>query len=103
MGEPIRIAIVGTGNIARVHAKALAALITGTGAAGGEAAARVAALVAVMDVDDRQLHSFGTEFGVRETSGTFLTCSARGGLISCTSARRGPPTIRWRSAACAPG
>jgi predicted dehydrogenase len=67
MGEPIRIAIVGTGNIARVHAKALAALITGTGAAGGEAAARVAALVAVMDVNDRQLHSFGTEFGVRET------------------------------------
>jgi predicted dehydrogenase len=53
MPEPIRVAIVGTGNVARSHAEALAA-------AGGDAAA----LVAVMDTDDRQLASFMTEFGV---------------------------------------
>ena len=56
---PLRVAIVGTGNIARVHAKALAAVTT----AGGPDAA----LVAVMDVDESQLKSFGAEFGVRET------------------------------------
>jgi predicted dehydrogenase len=57
---PLRVAIVGAGNIARVHAKALAAVTE----AGGPAPA---ALVAVMDVDDSQLRSFGAEFGVRET------------------------------------
>jgi predicted dehydrogenase len=57
---PLRVAIVGTGNIARVHAKALAAVT----AAGGPADA---ALAAVMDVDESQLNSFGAEFGVRET------------------------------------
>lgn len=103
MGEPIRIAIVGTGNIARVHAKALAALITGTGAAGGEAAARVAALVAVMDVDDRQLHSFGTEFGVRETYRHLPDLLSQGRLDLVHLCTPRPPTIRWRSAACAPG
>jgi predicted dehydrogenase len=55
----LRVAIVGTGNIARVHAKALAAVT----AAGGPDAA----LVAVMDVDESQLKSFGAEFGVRGT------------------------------------
>src|ERR1700761_2938225 len=53
---PLRVAIAGTGNIARAHARALA----GAGAAD-------ATLVAVMDVDDSQLNSFGAEFGVRET------------------------------------
>ena len=57
---PLRVAIVGTGNIARVHARALAAVT----AAGGPADA---ALAAVMDVDESQLNSFGAEFGVRET------------------------------------
>jgi predicted dehydrogenase len=57
---PLRVAIVGTGNIARVHAKALAAVTS----AGGPADA---ALAAVMDVDESQLNSFGAEFGVRDT------------------------------------
>src|ERR1700754_4523116 len=52
-----RVAIVGTGNIARVHARALAAAAAQTGQA--------APLVAVMDADERQLKSFGAEFGVR--------------------------------------
>ena len=52
-----RVAIVGTGNIARVHARTLAAVAAQTGQA--------APLVAVMDADERQLKSFGTEFGVR--------------------------------------
>ena len=62
--EPLRVAIAGTGNIARVHARALAAVTAGTGAAAGEPAA---ALVAVMDVDDSRLESFGAEFDVRGT------------------------------------
>jgi predicted dehydrogenase len=57
---PLRVAIAGTGNIARAHAKALAA-VTAAGGPGD------AALVAVMDVDESQLDSFGAEFGVRET------------------------------------
>ena len=54
--EALRVAIAGTGNIARVHARALS-----------EAAGPAADLVAVMDVDDRRLNSFGREFGIRET------------------------------------
>lgn len=57
----LRVAIVGTGNIARVHAKALAA------ANGSANTPTDAALVAVMDVDESQLNSFGADFGVRET------------------------------------
>src|ERR1700733_2572962 len=57
---PLRVAIAGTGNIARAHARALAAVTAGASAAD-------ATLVAVMDVDDSQLNSFGAEFGVRET------------------------------------
>ena len=57
---PLRVAIAGTGNIARAHAKALAAVTAARGP--GDAA-----LVAVMDVDESQLDSFGAEFGVRET------------------------------------
>jgi predicted dehydrogenase len=57
----LRVAIVGTGNIARVHAKALAA------ANGSANTPTDAALVAVMDVDESRLNSFGADFGVRET------------------------------------
>jgi len=57
---PLRVAIVGTGNIARVHARALAAVTSEAGQAD-------ATLAAVMDVDESQLNSFGAEFGVRET------------------------------------
>jgi len=53
---PLRIAIVGTGNVARAHAEALAAVTSAQ-----------AALIAVMDVDESQLSSFGAEFGVRGT------------------------------------
>jgi predicted dehydrogenase len=62
MKKQLRVAIAGTGNIARVHAKALASVGAPENTAGPSAT-----LVAVMDVDDRQLNSFGTEFGVRET------------------------------------
>jgi len=83
--EQLRIAIVGTGNIARVHAKALAAVGAPREPKGAplfwterrgknrgperpEASAEsTATLVAVMDVDDGRLNSFGMEFGVRET------------------------------------
>jgi predicted dehydrogenase len=50
--KPVRIAIVGTGNIARSHARAIAAQ--------GQAAA----LVAAMDVDQGQLDPFRAEFGI---------------------------------------
>jgi predicted dehydrogenase len=59
VSEPPRVAIAGTGNIARVHARALAEA--------GEATGPAAALVAVMDIDDSQAGSFGAEFGLRET------------------------------------
>jgi predicted dehydrogenase len=55
-----RVAIVGTGNIARVHARALAAVTAGTAPEG-------AALVGVMDVNESQLRSFGAEFEVGQT------------------------------------
>jgi len=55
-----RVAIVGTGNIARAHARALAEVTAPAGA--GDAA-----LVAVMDVDESRLNSFRAEFGVRES------------------------------------
>ena len=54
----LRVAIAGAGNIARVHARALAAAAAET----GREAARI---VAVMDADAGQLNSFCTEFGVR--------------------------------------
>lgn len=54
--EALRVAIAGTGNIARVHAKAL-----------GEASGPAVNLVAVMDVDDGKLGPFGRDFGIRET------------------------------------
>jgi predicted dehydrogenase len=65
--EPIRIGIVGTGNIARVHAKALAAVSAGAAVSngGGDAAAvPPAVLVGAMDIDDSRLGAFGQEYGV---------------------------------------
>ena len=59
MAAPVRIAIVGTGNIARSHAKAIAA--SPAGAAG---AAGAAALVAAMDVEQSRLDPFCAEFGI---------------------------------------
>lgn len=55
---PVRVAIVGTGTIARIHADALAAL--GPGADG----AAPAALVAGVDVDPESLDAFRTRHGV---------------------------------------
>ncbi|HEX8007889.1 MAG TPA: Gfo/Idh/MocA family oxidoreductase [Trebonia sp.] len=52
--EPIRIAIVGTGNIARIHAAAL----------GQAAAPGTASIVAAADVDDGRLGAFRDEFGI---------------------------------------
>jgi predicted dehydrogenase len=55
--EPVRIAIVGTGNIARSHAKAIASQ-------GETAGAAPATIVAAMDVDQGQLGTFCAEFGI---------------------------------------
>ncbi len=62
--EPIRIAIVGTGNIARVHARALAAAGQEAAAGQGAAAGPAATIVAAMDVDDSRLDPFRAEFGI---------------------------------------
>lgn len=65
-GEPVRVAIVGTGNIAAVHAKALAALSAGTAGTAGTGGAGIpaAAIVAAMDTDDSRLGPFCAEFGI---------------------------------------
>jgi predicted dehydrogenase len=55
--EPVRIAIVGTGNIARSHAKAIASQA-------GASRAAPAAIVAAMDVDQSRLGTFRTEFDI---------------------------------------
>lgn len=68
--EPVRIAIVGAGNIARIHAAALAHTGTspgsdsGTDAAGAGEGGPHAAIVAVADVDDGRLSAFRDEFGI---------------------------------------
>jgi predicted dehydrogenase len=59
--EPIRIAIAGTGNIARVHAAALRAAAADTADTLGAGAATI---VAAADVDDGRLGAFRDEFGV---------------------------------------
>ena len=56
--EPVRIAIVGTGNIARTHARAIASQ------AGAAEAAGPATIVAAMDVDQSRLGTFCAEFGI---------------------------------------
>jgi predicted dehydrogenase len=64
----LRVAIVGTGNIARVHAKALAVASSANNSENNSAnSPKGATLVAVMDIDESQLKSFGADFGVRET------------------------------------
>ena len=63
----ISIGIVGTGNIARVHAKALAAVSAGAAASnggGGATATPPAVIVGAMDVDASRLGAFGREFGI---------------------------------------
>ncbi len=62
--EPVRIAIVGTGNIARSHARAIASQ------AAGAAAPEPATIVAAMDVDQSQLGTFRAEFNIRAATGT---------------------------------
>jgi predicted dehydrogenase len=59
--EPVRVAIVGTGNIARSHARALAAAGTATAPAGGPPAVTIAAAA---DVNDDRLTAFCDEFDV---------------------------------------
>ncbi len=56
-----RIAIVGTGNIARVHARALASLGSGKPENAGRPGATI---VAAVDTDDRQLGPFCAQFGI---------------------------------------
>ena len=67
MAEPVRIAIVGTGNIAQVHVKALTAVIADPAASNGNGrviGSPPAMIVAAMDTDGDRLGSFGREFGI---------------------------------------
>ena len=66
--EPVRVAIVGTGNIARSHAKAIAS--QGAGAAAPDAPATI---VAAMDVDQSQLGTFCAEFHIPSGYGDLAT------------------------------
>jgi predicted dehydrogenase len=74
MKEPLRIAIVGTGGIARTHATGIAEAGAALAAAGG----RGARLVAVMDIDEDRLGSFAGEFGVNETYDSLDDLLAKG-------------------------
>ena len=67
IAEPVRIAIVGTGNIARSHAKAIASQ------AGAAAPDAPATIVAAMDVDQSQLGTFRAEFGIPGGYGDLAT------------------------------
>jgi predicted dehydrogenase len=60
--EPVRVAIVGTGNIARNHARALAT--AGAAIAPAPSGGPPAALVAAADVNDARLTDFCEEFAV---------------------------------------
>jgi predicted dehydrogenase len=63
--EPVRVAIVGTGNIARSHVKALAAAGTATAPAGGaHAGPPIVTIAAAADVNDDRLTAFCEEFAV---------------------------------------
>jgi predicted dehydrogenase len=84
--EPIRIAIVGTGNIAGVHAAAL----------GQAAAPGTASIVAAADVDDDRLSTFRDEFGIPATYrdlGDLLDAERPDLVHLCT-----PPNIHHRQA-----
>jgi predicted dehydrogenase len=79
--EPVRIAIVGTGNIARSHARAIASQ------AAGAAGPAPATIVAAMDVDQSQLGTFCAEFDIPVGYGdlTTLLSQARPDLVHvCT-------------------
>jgi len=64
--EPVRIAIVGTGNIARSHARAITSQA-------GAAAPAPATIVAAMDVDQSQLGTFCAEFHIPGGYGDLAT------------------------------
>ena len=64
--EPVRIAIVGTGTIARSHAQAI-------GSQSGAAGAATATIVAAMDVDQSQLGTFCAEFHIPGSYGDLAT------------------------------
>lgn len=75
-GEPIRVAIVGTGNIARIHAGALAAVgssptqrpgTAGPQTARGPGTAAQATIVAAADIEESRLAAFRSEFGIPAT------------------------------------
>lgn len=68
--DPVRIAIVGTGTIARSHAQAIASK---PGAAG----AAPATIVAAMDVDQSQLGTFCAEFHIPGGYGDLATLLSR--------------------------
>ncbi|HJZ09352.1 MAG TPA: Gfo/Idh/MocA family oxidoreductase, partial [Trebonia sp.] len=82
--EPVRIAIVGTGNIARSHARAITSQ--------AEAPAP-ATIVAAMDVDQSQLGTFCAEFHIPGGYGDLATLlsQARPDLVHiCT-----PPSTHY--------
>lgn len=64
--EPVRVAIVGTGNIARIHARALAAAAVAAAPAGEPPAATIAAAA---DVNDDRLAAFCDEFDIEAAYG----------------------------------
>ena len=79
IAKPVRIAIVGTGNIARTHARAIADCEAGRPGS--------AAIVAAMDVDQSQLGTFRAEFGIPDgyRDLTSLLSQARPDLVHiCT-------------------
>ena len=93
--EPIRIAIVGTGNIARTHARAIAD-VSGAEAGGGQPAAPSATLTAAMDTDASRLDPFRIEFGVPDGYRDLadLLRRARPDLVHvCT-----PPAVHYAAA-----
>ena len=92
--EPVRIAIVGTGNIARSHARAIASQ--------AEAAVPApATIVAAMDVDQSQLGTFCAEFHIPGGYGDLGTLLSQARPDWCTSAHRRARTTRSPSNACA--
>jgi len=83
--EPVRIAVVGTGNIARSHARAI---LSQSGLSQAEAAGPPpATIVAAMDVDQSQVETFRAEFQIPNGYGdlTTLLSQARPDLVHiCT-------------------
>ena len=78
--EPVRIAVVGAGNIARSHARAILSRAEAAGPA-------PATIVAAMDVDQSQVETFRAEFQIPDGYGdlTTLLSQARPDLVHiCT-------------------